>query len=159
MKVLLGVKCRIKHVRSQIWVWWDGSGLKLFHFTKVDQARSGRGTFCPHCSGFSRQGLPRQSFLRHFGHSARSLQIRYLCTMRNGLAFRATWISQLRTLSRSVTPWTLRKKTISAICTWDSFLSVITQDSWLYVKIGTKTDLKTDNFAVFENSSFVTTER
>jgi len=27
------------------------------------------------------------------------------------------------------------------------------------VKIGTKNDLKTDNFAVFENFSFVTTER
>ena len=159
MKVLVGVKCRIKHVCSQIWVWWDGWGLKLFHFTKVDPARSDRGTFCPHYSGFSRQGLSRQSFLKHFGHVAGSLQLRYLCTMRNGSAFRALRISQLRTLSWSVTLWTLGKNPISAICTWDSILSVITQDSWLYVKIGTKNDLKTDNFAVFESSRFVTAER
>jgi len=46
---------------------------KIIPFTKVDQARSDRGTFCPHYSGYSRQGLPRQSFLGHFGHVARSL--------------------------------------------------------------------------------------
>ena len=33
-------------------------------------------------------------------------------------------------LARSVTPWTLRKNPISAVCGWDSALSAISQDSW-----------------------------
>ena len=34
---------------------------------------------------------------------------------------------------------------------------VIPQDPWTYMRIGTKTDLKTDSFAIFENCRFVTT--
>ena len=41
--------------------------------------------------------------------------------------FKALRILQLRTLSRNVTPWTLRKKLFSAACTRDSTLSVITR--------------------------------
>jgi len=37
-------------------------------------------------------------------------------------AFRALSISQLRTLSWSVTSWTHCKDPISAACTWDSIL-------------------------------------
>ena len=58
-----------------------------------------------------------------------------------------------------VTPWTLRKNPISAACTWVNIISVISQDSWPQVRIGTTTDLKTESFSVFENSRFVTTER
>ena len=55
-----------------------------------------------------------------------------LSIRRNGWTFRtqAQRISHLRTLSRSFTPWTLRKSPISAACTWDNSFSVITQDSW-----------------------------
>jgi len=48
---------------------------------------------------------------------------------------------------------------ISADCIWDNILSFITQDSWPQERIGTKQYLKTDSFAVFESSRFVTTER
>jgi len=53
-----------------------------------------------------------------------------LSIRRSSSIFRALRISQLRTLSQIVKPWTLRKFAISAACTWDSVLhSVITQDS------------------------------
>ena len=58
-----------------------------------------------------------------------------------------------------VTPWTLRRNPIFGACTWVNILLVITQDSWPWVRIGTKTDLKTDSFAVFESSRFAATER
>jgi len=54
--------------------------------------------------------------------------------------------------------WTLRKNPISAAFTWDDILAVVTEDSWPQVRIGTKTELKTDSFAVLENSHFVNTE-
>ena len=65
----------------------------------------------------------------------------------------------LTSVSPFITPWTLRKNPTFGACTWVNILSVITQDSWPYVRIGTKTDLKTDSFAVFESSVFLTTER
>ena len=51
------------------------------------------------------------------------------------------------------------KNPISGACTWVNILSVITQDSWPQVRIGTMTDLKTYSFAVFESSRYVVTER
>jgi len=48
-----------------------------------------------------------------------------LSIRKTGLTFRALWISQLRDLSRSVTPWTLRRNPVSAACTWDNILSVM----------------------------------
>ena len=51
--------------------------------------------------------------------------------------FRGEWFdiqgfanSELRTLSRSVTPWIFHKNLISAACAWDNILSVITQEPW-----------------------------
>ena len=60
-----------------------------------------------------------------------------------------------------ITPWTLLKNPIVGDHTWvtGNILSVITQDSRPEVRIGTKIDLKTDSFAAFEISPFVTTER
>jgi len=68
-----------------------------------------------------------------------------LSIRRNGSTFRALRISQVCTLLPSVTPSTLCKFPISSACTWDNILSAITQDSWPQVRIGTKTDLKTDS--------------
>jgi len=77
---------------------------------------------------------------------------------RSGSTFRASRISQLHALSRSVTSWPLRKNLISVACTWDNVLLFITQDSWPPVRIGKKTELKTDSNVVLENFHFVTTE-
>ena len=54
----------------------------------------------------------------------RNLSIRW----KSSSAFRALWISPLRTLQRSVTLW-IRANHISAACTLDSIISVISQDS------------------------------
>ena len=51
-------------------------------------------------------------------------------------------ISELCTLLNSVTPLIRRKKLISDASTWDRYLSVIIQDSWPLVRMGTKTVLK-----------------
>ena len=64
----------------------------------------------------------------------------------------AHFVAKCHTVNSPQTP-------ISAACTWDNILSVITQDLWPQVRIAKKTDLKTDSFAMFEGSSFVTTER
>jgi len=56
----------------------------------------------------------------------------------SGSTFRDLQILQLFTLWGSVTPWTHHKSPISALCTCDSTLSIITQDSWSYVTIGIK---------------------
>ena len=61
---------------------------------------------------------------------------------RSGSTFRAFRISQLRVLSRNIKLWT-RKNPIPAACTWDSSFSVITQDSWPYMRIWKKIALKT----------------
>ena len=66
-------------------------------------------------------------------------------------------ISQLHILLRSAMPRPLRKNPISAAFTWDTTFSVITQGSWPQMRIGKKTNYKTDSFAVFESSHFVTT--
>jgi len=42
------------------------------------------------------------------------------------------------------------QKLIFDACTWDSILSVITQDSWPQARIATKTNLNTDSFAGLE---------
>jgi len=80
---------------------------------------------------YSQQDLPRQSFVGHSGHMAELYRSCDLSIRGNGSTFRALRISQLGTLSRSVTatPWTLRKNLISAACTRYNTLSVITQDS------------------------------
>ena len=59
---------------------------------------------------------------------------------KSGLTFKVLRIALLPTLSRSVTPWSLRKNPIFAACTLDSSLPVIKQDSWAQVKIGAKID-------------------
>jgi len=43
-----------------------------------------------------------------------------LSIRRRGSAFKVLRISQLRTMLRNITPWTLLKNRIFAICTWDS---------------------------------------
>jgi len=55
------------------------------------------------------------------------------------LTFRASRHSQLRTLSRRVTLWTLRKNSIFTAWIWNDPLSVMTQHCWPWVRIGTKT--------------------
>ena len=81
--------------------------------------------------GCSQQNLPCQSswdiIVTRWKHRHWDLSIR----KRNWSIFRVLGNSELRTLSRSVTPWTLRKNPICAACTWDSTLSAITHDSWL----------------------------
>jgi len=81
----------------------------------------------PLSRGFSQQDLLQQSFLGHSGHVAKPTFMD-LSIQRSGSTFRALQISQQRTLSRSVIPWTLRKNPITAAFTWDNILSVITQD-------------------------------
>jgi len=81
-----------------------------------------------------------------------------LSIRRSGSAFRARRISQLRILSRCVTPWALHDNPISAACIWDNTLSVVTQDSWPWMRIGAKTDLKIVSFVVFGMSCFVATK-
>ena len=66
-------------------------------------------------------------------------------------------ISELRILLNSVTHSILRKNLISDACTCDRILSVIIQ-AWPYVRMGTKTALKIDSLAFFDNSRFMTTE-
>ena len=61
-------------------------------------------------------------------------------------------ISELSTLSGSVTPSILRKILISDACTCDRILSVITQDSWPHVRMGTKTVSKIGSFALWQFS-------
>ena len=68
-------------------------------------------------------------------------------------------ISELRTLLNNVTPSIFRKNLILHACTCDRTLSVITQDSWSEVINGTKTALKIESFAFFDNSRFMTTEK
>jgi len=83
------------------------------------------------------------------------------CIHRSGSTFRTLWISQLRALSRSITPWTLRKNHISAACTaremaWHSFSHYprfMTIDENL-----NKDRFKTDSFTVFESSRFANKE-
>jgi len=70
----------------------------------------------PLSRGFSQQNLPRQSFVGHSGHMAEPTCSWDLSMRRSGSTFRALRISQLRLLSGSVTPWTLRKNPISAAC-------------------------------------------
>ena len=72
--------------------------------------------------------------------------------------FRDFQISELRTLLNSVTSSILRENFILDACTCDRTLSVIIQDSWPYVRMGTKTALKIESFAFFDNSCFMTTE-
>ena len=101
----------------------------------------------------SQQDLPRQSFLGDSGHVAEPITWD-LSIRRSGVIFRALRMSNLCSLSRRVTPWTLRKNPISAACSWESILLVVTRGSWPQVRIGRKTDLKTERFAIFESSRF-----
>jgi len=90
----------------------------------------------------SPKDLVRYSFLGHFRHNCRINSWDHSIRT-SGLTFWASWISDLCSLSRSVTPRTLRKHPISAVYSFDSILSVVTWDSWPQVRIGTKTNLKT----------------
>jgi len=108
----------------------------------------------PHSRGCRQQDLPHQSFLWGSSHVSEPLYSRCdLSIRRSGSPFRALRISPLRTLSRSITPWTLHKDPISAACTWDSTLSVIIEGyrwGWEHrpiwkltmVRIGAKTAFK-----------------
>ena len=143
--------------------------IDFIHFRARFSLREGRGGCSPRrawntsrSTGISDNSvqldLPRQSFVGHNGHRAEPI---YLCSLNSeekGSTFRALRISQLRTLSQSVTIWDLRKNSISCSCPWD-IISVITQDSGSQVRIGTKADLKTDSFAMFESFRFVTRDR
>jgi len=66
----------------------------------------------------------------HSGHLAEPPLLRSLYLEECGFMLRVLLISQLPTLSRRVTPWTLHKGFVYVACTWYSTLSVITQDSW-----------------------------
>ena len=68
------------------------------------------------------------------------------------------WTSELRTLLNSVTPSIFRKNLISDACTCDRTLLVITQDSWPELIKGTKTALKIESFAFFDNSRYMITK-
>ena len=75
-----------------------------------------------------------------------------LSIRRSGSTFRFLRISQLRNLLRSVKSWTLCKNTISAACSWDYALSVIS-----LVTTGKDRNIgrfKTDNLAMCINLSF-----
>ena len=78
---------------------------------------------------------------------------------RSGLTFRDLRISNLCTSSLSVIPWTLRKNAIFTACSWESVISVVTQGSQPQMRIETKTDLKTDSFAIFQRSCFTTEQQ
>ena len=77
----------------------------------------------PLSRGFSQQDLLRRlswGILDTYLNQRWDLTIRW----RNGSTFSVLRISQLRTFSRSVTPWTLCKDPMSAACIWeDSFFS------------------------------------
>ena len=68
------------------------------------------------------------------------------------------WISKHVHLVNDVTPLILRINLILDACTCDRTLSIITQDSYhiklQYVRMGTKTVLKIENFAIFQQFSF-----
>ena len=74
------------------------------------------------------QDLPRQCFLSDSGHMAEPITWD-LSIRRSGVIFRALRISSLCILSRSVTPWTLRKNPNFAACSWESILSVVNRGS------------------------------
>ena len=93
------------------------------------------------------QAIPRQSFVGRSGHMADQSSWN-LSIWRSGSTFRAVRISRLRSLSRSVTPWTLRKSSISAACTWDNIFHSIPNShdhtqSWFSFPLGC-TQQKTD---------------
>ena len=80
--------------------------------------------------GYGQLDMSRQSFVGHSGNMVEPTSLGYLDSEK--------WIDiqgftnfTAAHLSPSVTSWTLRKNLISAVCTWDNSLSVITQDSWL----------------------------
>jgi len=82
-----------------------------------------------------------------------------LSILRSGSTFRVLRISQLLTLSPSVTLWTLcifpsLSFALGIYYSFSHFPRITTT-----VKIATKTNLKTDSFAALESSRFVTTER
>ena len=87
-----------------------------------------------------RQDRPHQNFLGYSGHMDEPSWD--LSIPRSDSAFRTLRYFTAATLSQSDTARTLSKNPICADCTWDSILSVITQDSWPWIRIGTKTDLK-----------------
>jgi len=101
----------------------------------------------------SQQDLSRKSFLGDSGNMAEPLRWD-LSNRKSGMTFRALRISNLCILPRSVTPWTLRKNPISAACSWESIPLVVTRGSGLQTRIETKSDLKTERFAIFESSCF-----
>jgi len=85
-------------------------------------------TYGPLSRGCSQQDLPRQSLLGYFYYMAEKNIGEVRLFGRSGSTFR-TCNSQLSTLPRNVTSWTLRKNPVCAACTWDSALSIFTHDS------------------------------
>ena len=65
----------------------------------------------------------------------------------NGWILKGFLISELRSLLNSVTPSILRKNLISDVGICDHSLSVVTQTSWPYVRMGTETISKIVSFA------------
>ena len=92
--------------------------------------------------GCSQNELSRQSFLGHSGHMAESTYSswRDLSVRRSGLTFRHLQISQLRTFCEVShrENVTLHFSKYHPSCTWVNTLSVINQELWSYVRIGTK---------------------
>jgi len=73
----------------------------------------------------SPKDLLRHPFLRHSGHMA-ELTWWDLSIRGSGLTSRVLRILDMCSLSRTVTPRTLRKYLISVVCSFDSILSVVT---------------------------------
>ena len=75
----------------------------------------------------SSKDLSCHSFLGHSGHMAKLTYSSWdLSIRRSGLTSRALRISDLFSLSQSVTTRTLRKYPISAVCSFDSIFSFVT---------------------------------
>lgn len=62
-------------------------------------------------------------------------------------------------LLRGVALWTLCKNHHPVVCTWNIILSELKKDPWTQVRFDKRTDLKSERFAVFESSRFITTRR
>ena len=97
--------------------------------------------------GCSKKDSPHQYFLFHSGHAAKPMYLRPLYSEKwlyiQGFTISSAGCAVWREVSRRE----LFAKIFFCTCTSDSTLAAITQDSWTQVKIGTKNDLKSDNFA------------
>jgi len=101
-----------------------------------------------------------QSSLRHSCHMVKPSQLRSRL-----FGGEVSWHSEIYELHNWALVHTASRRVLFAkipslpLVLDDSILVVIIQDSWPQVRIGKKTDIKTESFAMFENSSLITTER